>query len=146
MRSLILLRIGWALAVYAFVDIVCTGMGMGVPIFCIFLGLPVRWYVARRITASPLSTRETLRRMLLGAGLTSAFTVVLMALVWASSLAMLFDPTADLANYGIPLILYEPLPSFIGWLVLMILISPVLQFLLTLFGALLTWLWELSSG
>ena len=48
---------------------------------------------------------------------------------------MLFDPAADLANFGIPLILYEPTASFIGWLVLMIVISPFLQFLMMLFGA-----------
>jgi hypothetical protein len=36
------------------------------------------------------------------------------------------------------MILYEPRASFIGWLVLMILISPVLQMLTTLFGSYLT--------
>ena len=39
---------------------------------------------------------------------------------------MLFDPTADLANFGIPQLLYEPLASFIGWLVLMILMVGLL--------------------
>jgi hypothetical protein len=87
-----------------------------------------------------------LRKILSAAALTSAFTILLMALIWASSLAMLFDPAADLANYGIPQILFEPLASFIGWLVLMIFISPALQFLMTLFGAHLTWLWEQSRG
>jgi hypothetical protein len=32
-------------------------------------------------------------------------------------------------------ILYQPKASFVGWLVLMIFISPFLQFLMTLFGA-----------
>jgi hypothetical protein len=146
MRSLYVLRTGWALAIYAFLDIVCAGMGMGVPFFCILLGLPVGWYIVKRITTTPLSTKEMLRKTLSAAALTSAFTILPMALIWASSLAMLFDPAADLANYGIPQILYEPLASFIGWLVLMIVISPALQFLLTLFGAHLTWLWELSRG
>jgi hypothetical protein len=49
-----------------------------------------------------------------------------------------FDPVADLANFGIPLILYDPTASFIGWLALMIVISPFLQFLMALFGAHLT--------
>ena len=136
------LKLGWALAIFAFVDIVCTGMGMGVPIFCILLGLPVGWYIARRITTRPFDTRQMLSKMLLGAALTSAFTFVGMTLIWARCIVMLFDPTADLANFGIPLILYEPLASFIGWLVLMIVISPFLQFLMTLFGAHLTWLWS----
>ena len=59
---------------------------------------------------------------------------------------MLFDPAANLANLGAPLILYEPVASFIGWLVLMIVISPFLQLLMTLFGSHLTVLWWLSRG
>ena len=146
MHTLYSLKTGWVLAIYAFLDILCTGFGMGVPIFCIFLGLPVGWYMAKRITARPLSTREILRKIFLGAVFTSAFTFVLMVLVWGSSIAMLFDPAADLANYGIPQILYEPTASFVGWLALMLVVSPVLQFLMTLFGADLTWLRELSSS
>jgi hypothetical protein len=146
MHKIFTLKLGWVLAIFAFVDIVCMGLGMGVPIFCILLGLPVGWYVARRITIHPLDTRRMLSKMLLGAALTSAFTFVGMALLWSRSIAMLFDPTADLANFGIPLILYEPLASFIGWLVLMIVISPFLQFLMTLFGSHLTLLWWLSRS
>jgi catechol 2,3-dioxygenase-like lactoylglutathione lyase family enzyme len=36
---------------------------------------------------------------------------------------------------GLPLILYDPLASFIGWLALMIVVSPALQFVVTIFGA-----------
>ena len=146
MHKVFTLKLGWALAIFAFVDIVCMGLGMGVPIFCILLGLPVGWYIARRITIHPVDTRRMLSKTLLGAALTSAFTFVGMALLWGRCIAMLFDPTADLANFGIPLILYEPLASFIGWVVLMIVISPFLQFLMTLFGSHLTWLWWLSRG
>ncbi len=84
--------------------------------------------------------------MLLGAALTSAFTFVGMALLWGRFIPMLFDPTADLANLGIPLILYEPLASLIGWLVLMIVISPFLQFLMTLLGSHLTLLLRLPRS
>jgi hypothetical protein len=143
MRRFFLLKIGWALAVFAFLDIVCVGLGMGVPIFCILFGLPVGWYIARRIAADPFDARRTLSKMLLGAALTSAFTFVMMALLWGRCVMMLFDPMADLANFGIPLILYKPTASFIGWVALMIVISPFLQFLMTLFGshlALLRWL------
>jgi hypothetical protein len=69
----------------------------------------------------------------------------MMALLWGLCIPMLFDPTVDLASFGIPLILYEPKASFVGWLVLMIVISPFLQFLMTLFGSHLTVLWWLSS-
>lgn len=78
---------------------------------------------------------QALGLVLRWAALTAAFTCALMVAVWGRAAGMLFDPAADLANFGIPLILYEPAASFIGWLVLMIVISPFLQFLMTLFGA-----------
>ena len=146
MQRIFSLRIRWALALFAFGDIVCIGLGMGVPFFCILFGLPVGWYLARRIAMRPFDTRRMLSKVLLGAALTSAFTFVGIALLWGRCVVMLFDPAADLANFGIPLILYEPVASFVGWIVLMIVISPFLQFLMTLFGAHLTWLWWLSTG
>jgi hypothetical protein len=120
---------------YVLLDIICAGFGMGVPFFCILFGLPVGWFIAKRISVHPYTFRQWLFKTLKRAALTSAFTVVIMLVVWMSSLLMLFDPTADLANYGIPLILYEPRASFIGWMVLMILISPFLQLLMTLLGS-----------
>jgi hypothetical protein len=144
MRKVFSLRIGWALAVYAFLDLICAGLGMGVPIFCILLALPVGWVIARRIATRPFDSSQMLRRMLVGASLTSAFTFAGMALLWVPWAAMLFDPAADLAKLGAPLILYEPRASFIGWLALMIFVSPFLQFLMTLFGAHLALLWRLS--
>ena len=146
MHRVFSLRIGWALVIFAFLDIACTGIGMGVPIFCILFGLPVGWYIARRITTRPLDVRQMLGKVLLGAALTSSLTLVMMALLWGRCIAMLFDPTADLVSLGIPLILYEPAASLVGWLVLMIVISPFLQFLMTLFGSHLTVLWWLSRG
>lgn len=139
------LRIGWAFALYAILDIFCVGLGMGIPIFCILLGLPVGWYLARRIMPWATEPRQMLSKMLLGAALTSSFSLLLMAVLWGPSVGMLFDPAADLADFGIPMILYEPLASFVGWLVLMIAISPFLQFLMTLFGSHVTVLWQLSS-
>lgn len=135
MQKLLALRTGSAVAMYVLLDIICAGFGMGVPFFCILFGLPVGWYITRRITAQPYSIKHWFNRTLKWAALTSAFTVVIMLVVWMSSLLMLFDPTADIANYGIPLILYEPKASFIGWMVLMILISPFLQLLMTLLGS-----------
>jgi hypothetical protein len=58
-----------------------------------------------------------------------------MTLIWGNTARMLLDPAADFANFGIPLILYEPKVSFVGWLVLMIFISPFLQLLTTLFAS-----------
>jgi hypothetical protein len=139
-------RIGWALAIFAFLDLVCVGLGMGVPIFCILFGFPVGWYIARRVITRGLRLVRMLGKVLGGAAVTSAFTFVVMALLWGGCVVMLFDPLADLANFGIPLILYEPRASFIGWLVLMIAVSPFLQLLMTLFGSHVTLLWWLGRG
>ena len=51
---------------------------------------------------------------------------------------MLFDPGAEFQNFGHPFIPYNPKISFIGWVVLMILISTFLQLLTTIFGSYLT--------
>jgi len=146
MHKVFSLKLGWALALFCLLDLICVGMGMGVPIFCILFGLPVGWYIAQRITIGHLDTRSMLSKTLLGAAITSAITFVGMALLWGPWSAMLFDPTADLEKLGAPLILFEPVPSFVGWLVLMIVVSPALQLLMTLFGSHLTLLWRLSRS
>jgi hypothetical protein len=69
-----------------------------------------------------------------------------MIIIWGPTVSILFEPGRDLANTGVPMILYEPMPSFIGWIVLMILISPVLQLLTTLFGSHLALLGWLNDG
>ena len=140
MQKILKMKLGWALALFAFLDVFCMGAGMGVPFFNILFGLPVGVYLALRLRDKASDTRSLMGKLLLWSAITSAFTVLLMAVVWLQATLMLFDPTADLANFGIPMILFEPLASFIGWLVLMILISPFLQMLMTLFGAQVT-LW-----
>lgn len=135
MQPILTLKRRWALLLYAGLDVICVGAGMGVPIFCILFGPLVGWVIGMRVTARPRPARQMLGKILQWAAFTAAFTCLLMAVVWSRAVGMLFDPTADLANFGIPLILYEPTASFIGWLILMIGISPFLQFLITLFGA-----------
>jgi hypothetical protein len=126
----------WAvLAVYVVLDVVCVGMGMGVPIFCIVLGFPVGWYIAIRAVRSTSNLGPVLKRTVIQATLTSAVTFAIMVLIWGNTARMLLDPAADFANFGIPMILYEPKVSFVGWLVLMIFISPFLQLLTTLFAS-----------
>jgi len=147
MQKLYTLKIGWAIALFVLLDIFCVGLGMGVPFFCILLGLPVGWYLVRRATMErPFATRQVLSRVLVGAAFTSAITFIGMALLWGPWAAKLFDPSADLTTLGAPLILFEPVASFIGWLVLMIVIAPFLQLLMTLFGAHLTLLWCMSQS
>src|SRR4030042_3270282 len=120
-----------AFAILVFLDVICVGMGMGVPIFCIGLGFPVGWYVAARATRSTCNLGEVLKRTVVQATVASAVTFAMMALIWGNVARMLLDPAADFANFGIPMILYDPKASFVGWLLLMIVISPVLQLLTT---------------
>ena len=127
-----------AFAVFVLLDVICVGMGMGVPIFCIALGFPVGWYIAARAVRSTSNLGTVLKRTVVQATLTSAVTFAMMAVIWGNTARMLGDPTADFANFGIPMILYDPKISFVGWLVLMIFISPFLQLLTTLFSSHLT--------
>ena len=146
MNKLFLMKISWAIIIYGILDGICVGLGMGIPFFCILLGLPVGWYLARRFLIKENEPRILLRKILIWSALTAVFTLLFMAVIWLPSIRMLFDPVVieKLANYGIPMILYEPLPSYIGWMALMILVSPFMQFLLSLFAAILTWLVEIS--
>jgi hypothetical protein len=38
-----------AFLIYIIIDVLCVGIGMGVPFFSIILGFPVGWYLAKRI-------------------------------------------------------------------------------------------------
>lgn len=139
----------WLFALYGLLDLFCIGLGMGIPIFCIGLGFPVGWLVVRLINAKTSDLHQLLCKILLYAGLTSAVTMLGMVIIWGPTVTYLFDPSRDLANFGIPMILYEAEASFIGWLALMIVISPFLQFLTTLFGAhlaLLLWAKQANLG
>jgi hypothetical protein len=132
----------WVFIIFVALDIFCIGMGMGLPIFCILLGFPVGWLIVEYITTNTNSLPQVHRRVLVYALLTSAVTLLMMVVIWGPTVAILFDSNKDIANFGIPMILYEPLASFVGWMVLMILISPFLQLLTTIFGsylALMRW-------
>jgi hypothetical protein len=146
MKRLLALPPRSAWLVFAFLDTFCVGMGMGVPIFCIAFGSVVGYYLAHRFLPKQHAMDQLLRGWLRYAALTSLFTLVLMALLWGPWSRELWNPQADYANFGIPLILYDPRASFAGWLVLMILVSPFLQLLTTLFGAHVTYLWLLRGG
>jgi hypothetical protein len=124
---------------YLLLDVICIGLGMGVPFFCILLGFPVGLYLTRRKLLTVTGTRAVLRSVLAWSAAASLVTFLVMAAIWGSTqLPMLVDPAADLAHFGIPLILYSPLASFIGWFVLMVFIAPFLQWLMALFGSYVT--------
>jgi len=144
MRKLDSVKPFWAFALYALVDTLYAGMGMGVPIFNIAFGFVVGWLAAGRACAQTPDLHTALRKVWSYALLTSAWTPLLMLVIWGPFTLKLFDPSVDLAQTGIPLILYDPRASFIGWQVLMMLISPFLQFLLSVFGSFLTFLFVSS--
>jgi len=127
-----------AFIIYLIIDLICVGLGMGIPIFCILFGFLVGCYIAR-IVPSPTNTiSQTMRKFLFYAIATSFFTFAVMTILWGRWAVILLDANTDYSNLGIPMILFEPKASFIGWLVLMIIISPFLQLLTTLFASIVT--------
>ena len=126
---------------FLFLDLLAVGAGMGVPIFAILFGFVVGWFLPRVLADRAPDVRSLLRRCVVAALLTSAFTFLLMLLIWGPMARMLFDPAADIANFGIPMILYEPVASFIGWIVLMVVLSPFLQALAAAFASTVRLAW-----
>jgi hypothetical protein len=127
--------------IFIVLDTILVGMGMGVPIFPILFGFFVGWFIVKYSTAKTNSPPQVFRKVVLYALLTSSVTLFWMVVIWGPTMRLLFDPGRDIANFGIPMILYEPLASFIGWIVLMILISPFLQLLTTIFSSFLAMWW-----
>jgi len=124
--------------IYMIIDILCAGAGMGVPIFCIIMGFPLGWFIARRAFSSKKDPHSIHTTILKASFLASAFTFLLMTVIWGRTIPMLFNPKADFQNFGHPFILYDPKISFIGWLILMIIISPFLQLLTIIFASFVT--------
>src|SRR5512138_1578403 len=90
------------LFLFVVLDLLAIGAGMGVPVFAILFGFLVGWFAPSVLAGSAAGMRQLLGRCLLTALLTSAFTFLLMLLIWGPATRMLFDPAADLANFGIP--------------------------------------------
>jgi hypothetical protein len=126
------------LVIFIVLDLFCIAMGMGVPIFCILFGFPIGWYIVKRITMDTKNMNIIFKRTFFYAIITSLFTFLIMSIIWGNTISMLFNPSTDFKNYGIPLILYDPKLSFMGWIILMIFISPFLQLLTIIFAAYLT--------
>jgi hypothetical protein len=139
MNKLINLKIKNAIILYLLIDIICAGMGMGVPIFCILLGFPVGWYITKRVAQITIEPPRLFYRRILKSSLwTTIFTFLLMLLIWGRIVFMFFDPQADFQNFGHPFILYDPKISLVAWLMLMVFISPFLQLLTTIFASFIT--------
>lgn len=130
--------------IYIILDTLLVGIGMGVPFFCMLLGFPAGWYIAKRLTLSKMSTNDVLNRILKYAIFTSCVTFAWMLAIWGPISAMILNNDTDFANFGIPMILYDPKISFIGWITLMIFISPFLQLIITIFASHVA-LWKISK-
>lgn len=128
--------------IFVFLDFIAIGAGMGVPFFAILLGFLVGWFLPTLFSDTAPNLQYLLRLSLVGAFVTSGFTFILMFILWGPTVSMLFNPSTDLANFGIPMILFEPKASFIGWLVLMIFIAPFLQALTAIFTSAMRIAWR----
>lgn len=138
MRKFFTLRWWIVLLIYFFLDIVATGAGMGVPFFCIILGFPTGWYLTRRYLMLSGEIKQVFKKTLRDSLIASGITLAGMAGLWLPALGRLFGTEADIVNFGIPMILYEPRASLAGWLALMIIISPILELLAATFASYLT--------
>ena len=128
----------WILSI-SVIEVICAGMGMGVPILNIISGFPLGWFLANQLIRDNDEILKSQRKVFTYALIASAITFALMAVIWGMAAATyISNPTTDIANFGEPLILFTPVASFYGWLVLMILISPFLQLLTTTFAAYMT--------
>lgn len=132
--------------VVGLLDVFLIGLGMGVPVLAILFGLGVGWWFVGRPPAAPAieddPVRIRARGLLTAAGALAAASLVVLLVVWGSSIGLAFDPDVEAAEWGIPLILYTSQASKIGWLLLMVVVSPALQFMAVVTGGVL----RLSRG
>jgi hypothetical protein len=138
MKKILMPDIKIVVILYILIDIICVGAGMGVPIFCILLGFPLGWYITQRVTASTEQLYQKYYKIFKFSLLAAIFTFILMLVVWGRTVPKFFDSSYDFQNFGHPDILYDPKISFIGWHILMIIISPFLQLLTTIFAVFIT--------
>lgn len=123
---------------FVFIEFLILGLGMGVPIFNIIFGFFVGWYITRKFLKEIIDLKDLFGKILSTSLITSGFTFLLMLILWGTQIHFFFKENTDFENLGHPFILYDPKISFIGWLILMIFISPFLQLLLTIFSSFLT--------
>jgi hypothetical protein len=125
------------LIIYTVICAVFAGIGMGVPFLNILSGFIIGWFAVLRAERLYDDMRQRMSRILTYSIVCAAITMGIMLAIWAGTIPLAFGPVAELENFGHPMILFEPRLSFIGWLVLMIIISPFLQLLASVFSAFL---------
>jgi len=123
--------------VVALTNVFFIGLGMGVPVFAILWGIPVGWRLARRRGIVEL-TGDAARMIARASTGLAGVTFLVMLALWGPMVPVALDPAVDATEFGIPLMLYTSRASAIGWVVLMIVISPVLQYMAMVASALTT--------
>jgi hypothetical protein len=124
-------------AAYVVLDVFLVGLGMGVPIFCILFGFPIGWIVVWQSRRHRKTSEVQLRDLLKKSAGAALITFLFMVATWGQFVRLLIEASPDFGIVGMPMILYEPKPSFVAWLVLTILVSPVLQLLSSVFSGVL---------
>ena len=137
MNKLLTLRLWILLIIYIAICIILAGIGMGVPILNILSGFFIGWFSVLRVEKLYGDMRQKMSLIMIYNTVCAAITMGVMLAIWARTIPMVFAPLAELENFGHPMILFDPRLSFIGWLILMIIISPFLQLLTSVFSAFL---------
>jgi hypothetical protein len=125
---------------YIVMDLLLAGLGFGTPLFCIAFGFAVGWFGAMRAWFFVPDTRGAMTRALRYAFLTSAVTMVLMAVIWGRLVPIVLNQRVNPGALGLPLNLYDSRLSLVGWLLLMVFTGPAIQVLMTAFGSYVTFI------
>jgi len=125
---------------------VLVGAGMGVPIFCILMGAPYGFLVVHKILKKEMRTNRHhhfYSGILNASAVLALSTFIFMLIIWVPWVVKSLAPGFDYENTGMPLLLYTLKASFWGWITLMIIISPILQFMTSISAAVAA-VWMLS--
>ena len=119
----------YALA-YIIFDVILVYIGVGTPFLCVLAGFILGWYTP---AAGGSTLPQQLRSGLKLAIAASFVTFVIMFANWTPAIIKAMDPAFDYAQASVPQFLSNPTASYIGWMMLMIVISPILQTLTMVF-------------
>jgi len=117
---------------------VLVGAGMGVPILCILMGVPYGFLVVNIILKREMRTNRHhhfYSGVLKSSAVLALSTFIFMLIIWVPWVIKSLAPGFDYENTGMPLLLYTLEASFWGWITLMIIISPILQFMTSISAA-----------
>jgi hypothetical protein len=115
-----------------------VGAGMGVPVFCILMGIPYGVLVVTKMQKKELHTNRHhhfYSGIIRSSFILALSTFIFMLIIWLPWILKSFAPGFDYETTGMPLILYTLKASFWGWVALMIVISPILQLMASISAA-----------